>query len=287
MENCINCPRGCPAGKRLCGNENTARVARVQLHYAEEPCISGTNGSGTVFFAGCNMRCVFCQNYKISTARPETYPEYGPESLCGLFFELQKKGAHNINLVTPTPHIKVIREALLLARAGGLPVPVIWNTSAYETVQAIRLMEGLADVYLPDLKYCSAASGLRYSGVSDYWDAASSAVLEMARQTGEAVFNGSGLIQKGLIVRHLILPSLRKESMELLNWIRENLPDTIYVSLLAQYFPEHRAGDFPEINRRITKFEYDSVLEHFWKIGLRNGYQQKRDSAVKEYVPEF
>jgi len=289
MEACINCPRGCPVNRRLCGPENTARVARSQLHYAEEPCISGTNGSGAVFFAGCNLRCVFCQNYKISALPPwkVEVTEYTPELLSGVFLELRGRGAHNINLVTPTPHIGVIRDALLTARNAGLDIPVIWNTSAYETVQALRLIEGLVDVYLPDLKYLSRESGLRYSGAPDYWQAASSAVLEMARQVGGAVFDERGLIRKGLIIRHLILPGLRRESIRILDWIRENLPGTVYVSLLAQYFPEHRASEFHEINRRITKFEYDSVLDHFREIGLRNGYQQERVSAVKDYVPEF
>jgi putative pyruvate formate lyase activating enzyme len=206
--------------------------------------------------------------------------------LSGIFLELQDKGAHNVNLVTPTPHIRAIREALTAVR-GKLHIPVVWNTSSYETAQALQLLDGLVDVYLPDLKYFSHESSLRYSGVPDYWPTASSAVLEMARQAGETVFDSSGLIQKGLIIRHLVLPGLRKESMQILDWIHENLPETTYVSLLAQYFPEHRAREFPEINRRITKFEYDSVVDHFLKIGLQNGYQQKRVSAVKDYVPEF
>ncbi|MCL1975955.1 MAG: radical SAM protein [Firmicutes bacterium] len=299
---CELCPRKCyrsESNPGFCGAKEWAQVALSLLHFWEEPPISGTKGSGTVFFSGCNLRCVYCQNHLISVPKKnknatiKTFSqEIKPADLSQIFFDLAAQGAHNINLVTPTPHIHQIRQALIIAKQAGLTLPVIYNSSAYENVAALRSLDGLIDVYLPDLKYINEAVAINYSQAPGYWPTASRAVLEMARQVN-AITNKSfildeqGLLKKGLLIRHLILPGLRKDSMLILDWIANNLPKDTPVSLLAQYFPTHQAHLYQQINRKITAFEYNSIIEHFFSCGLTTGYMQKREAAQHNYVPDF
>lgn len=258
-------------------------VSKAFLHRWEEPCISGTKGSGTVFFAGCNMRCVYCQNYRISQ---ECFgKEITVEQLASIFTALQNKGAHNINLVNPTHFIRQIIEAAKMAK--NLHIPIVYNSNGYDAVKGLELLKGTVKVYLPDIKYISSEIAWKYSGARDYFEVASTAVLEMYRQVGAPVFDEEGIVQKGMLIRHLILPGLASESIRILDWIKENLPNDVYISLMSQYTPYHRASQFPEINRRIIRREYEKVLNHFFKLGFENGYVQERDSAEEQYIPDF
>lgn len=285
---CELCPRRCRAfrsaeeGGGFCRMGADAVVARAALHYWEEPCLSGTRGSGAVFFTGCSLGCVFCQNYSISTQR-EVGKRVSPQELSDIFLSLEKQGAHNINLVNPTHFVPAVAEALKLRRPG---IPVVYNSGGYERVETLRELEGLIDIYLPDLKYLSPELSRRYSGAENYPQAAMPAILEMARQTGPAVFDGDGILQRGTIVRHLLLPSNTRNTAEVLSWLASNLPQGVLVSLMAQYIPCGRAAEFPEINRRVTKREYDKVQDLLFSLNL-DGFVQERSSAKKNYIPDF
>jgi len=286
---CDFCPRRCrvdrPAGELgACGCPHLPRVAHTQLHHGEEPCLSGTRGSGTVFFGGCNLRCVFCQNHDIST-RPVGVA-VTPSELAAVFLEQQKRGAHNVNLVSPTQYSGPVAEALRLARAGGLSVPVVYNCNGYETVQGLRGLEGLVDVYLPDLKYHDDDLARRYSSAPGYFAAATAALREMARQTGEATFDREGLLTRGVLVRHLVLPGGAADSSQVLTWLARELP-VAYLSLMAQYTPVHRAREFPELARRLRPEEYEPLLDLCDELGLDRGYRQAPSAAGEEYIPDF
>lgn len=284
---CNICPKACNANreksKGFCGMGKLPVVAKAFLHMWEEPCISGTGGSGTVFFSGCNLKCVFCQNYRIS--QENFGKEISINRLGEIFLSLQQKGAHNINLVNPSHFVEQIRECI--TGMTDLKIPVIYNSNGYESISALKLMDGVVDVYLPDIKYFSSEVSAKYSGVTDYFKIASQAVIEMYRQVGGPVLDNRGIIKKGLIIRHLILPGHAKESILVLDWIRQNLPNDIYVSLMSQYTPYYKAENYPEISRRIIRREYEKVVDHFMKLGFENGYIQERDSAKEEYIPEF
>ena len=286
-ELCSICPRRCGTDRSratgFCGTGDGSVVARAFLHMWEEPCISGTRGSGTVFFSGCNLRCAYCQNYRISHGNFGR--ELTVEQLASVFLSLQEKGAHNINLVTPTHFVKQIRAAV--EAAEGLKLPVVYNSNGYESPEGLELMKGIADVYLPDLKYHSPEISMKYSGAADYFKIASAAIQTMHSQVGPPVFDGEGVMTRGMIIRHLILPGLASESVRILKWIKENLPGDVHVSLMSQYTPYHRACEFPEINRPITRREYEKVLDSFYRLGFENGYLQERDSASEDYIPEF
>lgn len=289
MTVCNVCPRNCNADRinkyGYCRMGKNPRVSKVMLHMWEEPCISGTRGSGAVFFSGCNLKCVFCQNYIIS--QEEMGQELSVSELSKVFLSLEEKGAHNINLVNPTHFIREIAEAIDISREKGLKVPFVYNTNGYEALDSLKLLEGRIEVYLPDMKYYDSNASLKYSGASDYFEVCSKAVKEMYRQVGLPQFDDCGIITRGLIIRHLILPSLSKDSVKILDYINENFPQSIYVSIMSQYTPYYKAEEFHELNRRITKFEYDRVLKHFYGLGLENGYMQERDSASSEFIPEF
>ncbi|MCL4516421.1 MAG: radical SAM protein [Firmicutes bacterium] len=310
LAECALCPRNCgtnrlatgPTAKiGFCKAKAGVEIARAGLHMWEEPCISGSRGSGTVFFSHCNLRCVFCQNYQISHegfGKPASL-----ERLAEIFLALQTRGAHNINLVSPTHFIPQAAEALALVKQAGLAIPVVYNSNAYESVEALRRLEGLIDVYLPDLKYFNDSTARRYSAAPGYFAAATAAILEMFRQVGppefasperkgdeekgDAVDDGQGLIQRGLIIRHLVLPGLVGESKRILDWIRANLPSSVYVSLMSQYTPLYKACQYPEINRPVSREEYDEVVDYFLEIGLENGYMQEPGSATGTYIPDF
>lgn len=287
MELCVSCPRQCRVDRELCkgicGVGYEPKVAKAFLHKWEEPCISGVKGSGAVFFSGCNLKCVFCQNYNIS--QNLIGKEVSVEELSKIYLKLQQMGAHNINLVNPTHYNMKIKESLEIS--SSLKIPVIYNTNAYETIEGLKLVEGMVSVYLPDLKYIDESTAFKYSGVRNYFEVACAAIEEMYRQVGGPVFDEDGIITRGLIIRHLILPGLSRESMRILDYIKNNLPDNIYISLMSQYTPCFKAENYPEINRRITKREYDRVLNHFFKLGFENGYVQERESASSDYIPEF
>lgn len=282
---CALCPRRCGAwraetGSGFCGMGALPRVARIALHFDEEPCISGERGSGAVFFSGCALQCVYCQNDDIS--RGGFGREIGVDALRRGFQRLITQGAHNINLVSPTHFVRPILEALEPRPA----VPVIWNTGGYECVETLRMLEGHVQVYLPDLKYVDAEGAARYSCAADYFDFASRALIEMHRQVGNPVLNEDGIIQHGLIVRHLILPGRVHESMRALDWIATNLPGA-WVSLMAQYTPCGRASQYPELSRPLSQDEYDRVVDHLFDLGLEDGYVQELESADRKYIPPF
>lgn len=252
----------------------------------EEPPISGTRGSGAVFFGRCNLRCVFCQNHDISRG-DSPGREMTPEQLAGEFLALQGKGAHNINLVSPTHFSGPIAAAMRLARERGLAVPFVYNSNGYDSPETLARMDGLVDVYLPDLKYVSGELSGRYSSAPDYFRHASRAILEMSRQVGVPEFGDDGTIRRGLIVRHLVLPGCADDSIKVLRWTKDNLPAGTYVSVMSQYYPCHRAAEFPELNRRLTEDEYARVLDELDRLGLEDGFVQDLSSAEPDYTPDF
>jgi putative pyruvate formate lyase activating enzyme len=288
---CNICPRRCKSerdtdkGAGFCGMGNLPVLAKACLHYWEEPCISGTRGSGTVFFSGCTLKCVFCQNYVIS--QQNFGRKITVEQLADVFINLQEKGAHNINLVNPSHFAAAVREAVILSRKKGLSIPVVFNTHGYDSHELLSLMKGIVDIYLPDLKYFSAEISQKYSGASDYFEVASEAIREMYSQTGPAVLGSDGMMKKGIIVRHMILPGYASDSVKVLEWLRSNMPEDIFVSVMSQYTPYNRECLSPELDRHITRREYEKVLDKFCKLGFENGFMQERSSADEIYIPEF
>lgn len=290
LNKCNLCPHMCLVDREnkkrgFCKSGENVKIALSSKFFYEEPCISGTKGSGAVFFSNCNLRCVYCQNYKIS--KEGKGKEILVEELADIFLNLQEEGACNINLVTPTIYALHIKEALILAKKNGLNIPVIYNSSGYENVDTIKELDGLIDVYLPDFKYCSNELGLKYSGVNKYFDFASCAILEMYRQVGHPIFDNNGIIKKGLIIRNLILPNNTKNTKNVLEWIVENIGKEAYVSIMAQYFPTNEAQNINELNRKITKKEYHIIEKYMYDLGLENGYFQRLEKNEEKYVPNF
>ena len=286
---CSLCPRMCNIDREVttgyCGVKNTLRVARAALHFWEEPCISGEEGSGAVFFTGCNLRCVFCQNYQI--ARAEQGKEITVERLSEIFLELQEKKANNINLVTATHYVPQVVEALKLAKLQGLHIPVVYNCGGYETVETLKLLEGLVDIYLPDFKYVDSERAKRYSHAENYPEAAKTALAEMVRQQPEAEFDERGIMEKGVIVRHLLLPGGIKDSKAVVKYLYETYGNQIFVSLMNQYTPLPHVTDYPEINRKLKKFEYDSLVDYAIALGVENGFIQEGETAEESFIPAF
>lgn len=286
---CKLCPRECGADrtkeKGFCGAGDKAVVARASLHKWEEPCISYKNGAGTVFFSGCNLHCCFCQNNKISN---ELFgKEISDEELGDIFLRLQDMGADNIDLVTPTHFVPNIINALDMVKSK-LSVPVVYNCGGYESVETLKILDGYIDIYLPDMKYFSSEISAKYSNAPDYFEKASAAVLAMIKQTGELKFNDEGGLLKGTVIRHMVLPSHRHDSMEIIRWIAENTsPENVLVSIMNQYTPfEFISDEYPELKRRVTKMEYNSVVNLAAELGI-NGFTQQKSSASQEYVPDF
>ena len=258
-------------------------VSRVARHDWEEPCISGQKGSGTVFFAGCNLHCRFCQNYDISVAPHGV--ALSPQQLADVFLYVQDMGVANINLVTPTHFADKIVEALSLAKPH-LKIPVVYNTGSYEKVEALKQLDGLVDVYMPDLKFCSSEVSRALAGAADYFEVATRAIEEMRRQQPKDVFDADGYMVQGVLVRHLVLPGYHEDSKRILDWIAQFDRDA-YVSLMSQYFPARHDGSFPQLNRRLHRHEYESVKDYFFNVGLHNGYCQDVTSATVDYLPNF
>lgn len=290
LENCKICPVSCGVNRNhhqigRCGAGKNIKMALASLHKFEEPCISGKNGSGTVFFSNCNLKCVYCQNYEISHLGDGR--EIEVEELAEIFLSLQDQKAHNINLVTPTMYVPQIKEAILIAKEKGLLLPIIYNSSGYETVETIKSLKGYIDVYLPDFKYSSNILGLKYSHVQNYFEVATKAIQEMYYQVGDPIFDSEGMIQSGMIIRHLILPNHVVNSKGVLKWIQENLSTQVYISLMAQYFPTYQAKDIEKLNRKITKKELSEVQRYMYHLGFENGYIQELGEHEEEYVPDF
>jgi putative pyruvate formate lyase activating enzyme len=291
LRECTICPRRCGVN-RLAGEPGYCRaggeitVAYFGRHFGEEPPISGISGSGNIFFSSCNLRCLFCQNHQISQG--EQGKAISIENLIDIFFRLEDEGCHNINLVTPTPYIPLLADAIRAARGRGLSVPFVYNTNAYETVAALRTLEGLVDIYLPDFKYSSQAMAVRLSDAArkaSYPDNAKAAILEMYRQVGHLVIE-EGIARRGLLIRHLVLPGGLAGTRGVLSWIGKTLGRECYISLMAQYEPLHAAGGYPVLKRRITRREYDGVVAYLLKEGFENGFIQELESAPL-FVPDF
>lgn len=293
MTGCYECPLMCGAEREngeygVCGVGRRSFAARAARHFYEEPPISGTRGSGAIFFTGCNMRCVFCQNFDISRDGEDVgglARELDASALADIMLRMQELGAHNVNFVTPTPHIKLIEAAVPLARDRGLVIPTVYNTNGYERSETIRRLEGLIDVYLPDLKYVSDGIAERYSGRADYFDFAREALLEMQRQVGVLELDGEGTAQKGMIIRHLVLPCAVDETRRVLDQIKSDFPIETYISLMSQYTPI--PGMKKPLDRRLTKAEYDRAVDHALSLGFENVFIQKLSSAESAYTPEF
>lgn len=291
MSDCTLCPRRCHANRAagqtgFCGQTAQLRAARAALHFWEEPCISGDCGSGTVFFSGCSLQCIFCQNHEIALG--ESGKVISVERLSQIFLELQDKGAANINLVTAGHFIPQVCRALELSKTHGLSIPIVYNTGSYEEVASLRLLEGLIDIWLPDLKYFSGDLSARYSSAPDYFQVATAAIAEMFRQTPTAVFDSkTGLMQRGIIVRHLMLPGQAADSKKILRYLHTTYGDAIYISIMNQYTPLAGVSEIPELNRKVTPEEYRRVLDFADRIGIENGFMQEDGTAAESFIPPF
>ena len=289
LEKCTICPHNCGINRTnnqigRCKSKDTVKIALYSTHNFEEPCISGKKGSGTVFFSNCNMNCVFCQNYEIS--QQGKGKEITIEKLAEIFIKQQEKDVENINLVTPTSYVPQIIEAIKIARNKGLKLPIVYNTNGYEKVETLKMLEGYVDIYLPDFKYSDNKLAKRLSKVDNYFEIATRALKEMYRQTGKAVFDDRGIMQKGMIIRHLVLPNHILNSRKVLKWINENMND-VYVSVMAQYFPTYKAKDIEDINRKLSKEEYEQIENYLYRLDLENGYIQELGEHEEEYVPKW
>ena len=287
---CTLCPRGCgvdrTSGARgFCGASDVVCVGRAALHAWEEPPLSGERGSGTVFFTHCTLGCVFCQNRTISRREAQGRP-VTQERLAGIFLELQTQGAHNINLVTASHYAPTVRAALQQTRAKGLHIPVVYNCGGYETVETLRMLNGLIDIYLPDFKYYSSYYAGMYSGAPDYPDFAKEAIAEMVHQTGAPQFDQTGMMTRGTIVRHLMLPGLAGDTAQVLRYLAEHFGDRILVSLMRQYTPFGMAERYPELDRKITDEEYEQAVTLFSELGLA-GFLQDKESISESFIPSF
>lgn len=289
-ENCLLCPRKCGINRRtgqtgVCGVSSEIKVARAALHYWEEPCISGKRGSGAVFFSGCSLHCVFCQNREISDGKEGKV--ISKERLSDIFMELADKGANNINLVTPGQYIPDIVWAVNDAKSRGMKLPIIYNTSGYENVTELKLLEGIVDVYLPDFKYMDSTFSARYSRAKDYPSVAKQALSEMVRQQPDVVIdNATGLIQKGVIVRQLLLPGHVNDAKAVLKYLYDTYHDHVYISMMSQFTPI-ALKDYPEINRTVTRREYERLVDYALEIGITNAFIQEGDVAKDSFIPAF
>jgi len=290
LENCTLCPRKCSVNRLdgqlgFCNASLDIKIAKVSLHQWEEPCISGTSGSGTVFFSNCNMRCVFCQNHTIS--HEGIGKTVSINHLSEIFLEQQKKGAYNINLVTPTHYVPQIIEALKLAKNKGLKIPILYNSNAYENIDTIKALSGFIDVYLPDLKYYRNKYALRYSKSPNYFNVASEVITEMVSQVGTAKFDADGIIQKGVIIRHLMLPGLLFDSKKVIDFIYSTFDNSVYISLMNQYTPMYKAANYPEINKALNPDHYDALIDYCINLGITNCFIQEGGTSSKAFVPDF
>ena len=290
LENCNICPHKCNINRNKrkigrCKATNKIKIALYSVHNFEEPCISGEKGSGTVFFSNCNLNCIYCQNYEIS--QQGKGKEISIEELSDIFMEQQKRNVENINLVTPTSYVPQIIESIKIAKKKGLNIPIVYNTNGYENIETIKMLDGYVDIYLPDLKYYYNDIARKYSKIEDYFEIATKAIKEMEKQIGKTVIDENGIMKKGIIIRHLVLPNNIENSKKILKWIRENMNKDTYVSVMAQYFPTYKAKEDLELNRKLTKQEWKEIEEYIEELGLENGFIQELGEHEEEYVPKW
>ena len=290
LEKCEICPHKCKVNRiknqvGRCKSKSTVKVAKASVHNFEEPCISKINGSGTVFFSNCNLNCVFCQNYEISQLG--LGKEISIDELSNVFLKLQNENVNNINLVTPTSYVPQIIEAIKIAKNNGLKIPIVYNTNSYENVETLKLLEGYIDIYLPDLKYAENDLAKQYSNINNYFEIATKAIKEMYRQVGNIEFDKNGIAKKGIIIRHLVMPNHIENSKKVLQWIKYNMPDDIFVSVMNQYFPTYKAKEFKDINRKLTNREMKKIEEFIYSLNFKNGYIQDTEKNEQQYVPNW
>ena len=291
LTNCTLCPRNCKVNRDAgqtgyCKMPGKIYAARAALHMWEEPCISGETGSGTVFFSGCNLRCVFCQNHDIAIG--DVGMEISSERLSQIYLELQEKGAANINLVTPTHYIPQIVNSLKAAKAQGLSIPIVYNTGGYEKTESLRMLEGLIDIYLPDCKYYSTELSAAYSHATDYFEVNKAALAEMYRQVGAPLFHPhTGMMKRGMIIRHLCLPGQVKDSKKVIHYLYDTFGDNVYLSIMNQYTPLPHVAHIPELNRKVTEEEYERILNYCIRLGVENAFIQEGDVADSSFIPPF
>lgn len=290
LNSCKLCPRNCNVNRLknelgFCKSGSNLSIARVSLHKWEEPCISGTKGSGTIFFSNCNLKCVFCQNHEIS--QEQIGKKISIERLSEIFMEQQNRGAHNINLVTPTHFVPQIIESIKLSRRNGLSIPILYNSNGYENVETIKSLEGYIDIYLPDLKYINNKFAEKYSMAHDYFKFASCAIDEMVSQAPNPVFNENSIMLKGVIIRHLMLPGLLFDSKKIVDYIYKKYGNNVYLSLMNQYTPMFNAAKYPEINKPLNQKHYESLIDYCQNLGFKNAFIQEEGTAKESFVPHF
>ena len=293
LDKCTICPHKCGINRNegkigRCKASDKVKIALYSTHNFEEPCISGENGSGTVFFSNCNLNCVYCQNYEIS--QQGKGKEITIDELAQIFLEQQSKNVENINLVTPTSYTFQIIEAIKIARKKGLKIPIVYNTNGYETIETIRKLDGYIDIYLPDLKYAENEKAYKYSKIENYFEIATNAIKEMVRQVGKPEFDKNSIMKKGVMIRHLVLPENIENSKKVLKWINDNLKDYVYISVMAQYFPTYKAKtdeNYKELNRKLTKNEWKQIENYIDFLGFENGFVQELGEHEEEYVPKW
>ena len=290
LTKCKICPHECNINRNegkigRCKSKDKVKIALYSTHNFEEPCISGKKGSGTVFFSNCNLNCIFCQNYEIS--QEGKGKEIEIEELAEIFLEQQKRKVENINLVTPTSYVPQIIEAIKIAKNKGLNIPIVYNTNGYEKVETLRMLEGYIDIYLPDFKYYDNELAKKYSKIDNYFEIATKALKEMQRQVESPIFYENGIMKKGMLIRHLVLPNNIENSKKVLKWIKGNMGDDTYVSIMAQYFPTYKAKGNNELNRKLTKTEWEEIEKYIEKLEIKNGYIQELGDHEEEYVPKW
>ena len=289
LSKCDICPRKCGINREkgelgFCQMKDKIKIARYSLHYWEEPIISGEAGSGTIFFSGCNLKCIFCQNYKISSENMGK--EISVERLKEICLELQNMGANNINLVTGTHFLPLIKEALILAKKEGLTIPIVYNTSSYENVESLKEMEGLIDIYLPDLKYYDNKLAENFSLANNYFEIATNAIKEMVRQTGKPVIENN-IMKKGVIVRHLLLPNHLEDSKKIIKYLHDTYNEDIYISIMNQYTPIKKFDKYPELNRTLTDKEYDELVNYACDLNITQAFIQEGETCKESFIPDF
>ena len=290
LDKCMICPRNCKVNrlngqKGYCRSSDKMKIALASVHKFEEPCISGTEGSGTIFFSNCNLKCIYCQNHDIS--QENVGKEVSVERLAQIMLEQQNRNVNNINLVTPTMYVYQIIDSIKIAKENGLKIPIIYNSNGYENIDTIKMLNGYIDVYLPDLKYYLDEVAIKYSEAPNYFNIATKAIKEMYNQVGTVKFDERGIIQKGVIIRHLILPNHIKNTKNILKWIKDNFDDKVFVSIMAQYFPTYKAKYDDLINRKLSIREYREIENYIYSLDLKNGYMQEIGKHEEEYVPKF
>ena len=286
---CNLCPRKCNVDRKkklgVCGASTTLKIARAALHFWEEPCLSGEKGSGTIFFSFCPLQCIFCQNHQLS--HDHLGQEITISQFADICLDLQKQGANNINLVTPTHYVPWIVEGITLAKKRGLHLPIVYNTSSYESVETIQMLNGIVDIYLPDLKYFDDQYGILYSHAPNYFSYATVAIQEMVKQVGEPIFNEQGILQRGVIVRHLCIPGLKDDSKKVLNYLYTTYHNQIYISIMNQYTPVRTFKRFSNLNRPLSENDYEEIIDYALDIGITQAYQQEAKTQLESFIPEF